>query len=94
MESVELPADAPYRSFRSLSFEAREKLTRASAGNAGAGRPDPRSLPERPPESVDRASEVAPPARIPVSRETPTLIRPSPSGQLDPPKAAHSRCFT
>jgi len=27
MESVELPADAPYRSFRSLSFESREKLT-------------------------------------------------------------------
>jgi tRNA uridine 5-carboxymethylaminomethyl modification enzyme len=26
MESVELPADAPYRSFRSLSFESREKL--------------------------------------------------------------------
>jgi tRNA uridine 5-carboxymethylaminomethyl modification enzyme len=27
MEAVELPADAPYRSFRSLSFESREKLT-------------------------------------------------------------------
>ena len=27
MESVELPAEAPYRSFRSLSFESREKLT-------------------------------------------------------------------
>jgi len=27
MESVELPADAPYRSFRALSFESREKLT-------------------------------------------------------------------
>jgi len=27
MESVELPADAPYRSFRSLSFESREKMT-------------------------------------------------------------------
>jgi tRNA uridine 5-carboxymethylaminomethyl modification enzyme len=27
MESFELPADAPYRSFRSLSFESREKLT-------------------------------------------------------------------
>src|SRR4029453_7989808 len=26
MESVELPADAPYRSFRSLSFESREKM--------------------------------------------------------------------
>jgi tRNA uridine 5-carboxymethylaminomethyl modification enzyme len=27
MESVELPSDAPYRSFRSLSFESREKLS-------------------------------------------------------------------
>ena len=27
MEAVELPFDAPYRSFKSLSYESREKLT-------------------------------------------------------------------
>jgi tRNA uridine 5-carboxymethylaminomethyl modification enzyme len=39
MEAVQLPADAPYRSFKSLSYESREKLTASRPGTlAQAGR--------------------------------------------------------